>query len=202
MNLREMCDLVAVYTDRKDDFVTIEDNTGKEVFDPNDDPGIWFAAMKTSINNAYREVARKLMMPDMHQQVTLMQGGEIDLFQMSPDVLQVIAVYNADATAALKFDFINKNRIRVRDGKEKDKVQLQYCYAPDPLESFKDEPVFPEGLVDPMVYICRAAADLWMMERKTQPAQLWETRYYGLLGGIKRDFKSAAMRRIPKKRFR
>lgn len=193
---------MAVYTDRKDDFVTITDDKGKEVYDPQDDPGVWFEAMKASINNAYREVTRKLLMPDVRTEFPLDCNCEIDLFGIQPDVMQLIAVYNADESAALQFDFITKNRIRLRNGKPGEKVVVQYHYVPDPLESFTDEPVFSEGLVDPMVYICRAAADLWMLERKVQPAQMWETRYYSLLGSIKRDMKSASMRRIKKSRFR
>lgn len=194
---------MAVYTDRRDDFVTIIDKTtGKEVYDPEDDPGVWFEAMKTSINNAYREVARKLMMPDEIVPFTTDQNNEIDLMGVQPDVYQLIAVFNADRSAALKFDFITKYRIRMRTGKAGDQVMVQYNYVPEPLEKFYDEPVFPEGLVDPMVYVSRAAADLWMMERKTQPAQLWETRYYSLLGSIRQDLKSASMRKIKRGRFR
>lgn len=193
---------MAVYTDRRDDFVTITDDKGKEIYDPQDDPGVWFEAMKASINNAYREVARKLLMPDMRTEFPLDRNCEIDLFGVQPDVMQLIAVYNEDESAALQFDFITKNRIRMRNGKPGETVVVQYHYVPDPLESFTDEPVFSEGLVDPMVYICRAAADLWMLERKMQPAQMWETRYYSLLGSIKRDMKSASMRRIKKSRFR
>ena len=202
MNLKELCELVAVYTDRKDDFVTITDKDGNEVYDPEDDPGIWFEAMKASINNAYREAARKLLMPDTRRLFAVNMNGEIDLIGLQPEVYQLIAVFNEDGSAALQFDFVTKNRIRMRNEKPGTAVVIQYHYVPAPLERFEDEPVFPEGLVDPMVYICRAVADLWMMERKAQPSQLWEARYYSLLSGIKRDMKSASMRRIKRGRFR
>lgn len=197
-----MCELVAAYTERRDDFVTITDKDGKEVYDPEDDPGRWFDAMKTSINNAYREVARKLLMPDTRRLFTVGLNGEIDLIGLQPDLYQLIAVFNEDASAAMRFDFVTKKRIRLRNAKMGDWVTIQYHFVPEPLERFYDEPVFSEGLVDPMVYICRAAADLWMMERKVQPSQMWETRYYSLLNGIKRDMKSASMRRIKRGRFR
>lgn len=193
---------MAVYTDRRDDFVTITDKDGNEVYDPEDDPGVWFEAMKSSINNAYREVARKLLMPDVRKVFEADESSEIDLIGLEPEVLQLIAVYNEDGSAALQFDFLTKNRIRLRNGMPGMKIMLQYHFVPAPLENFEDEPIFPEGLVDPMVYVSRAAADLWMMERKTQPSQMWETRYYGMLGSFKRDMKSAAMRKIKKSRFR
>lgn len=193
---------MAVYTDRRDDFVTITDKDGNEVYDPEDDPGVWFEAMKASINNAYREAARKLLMPDTIMPYILDRSMEIDLTGIQPDVYQLIAVFNADRSAALTFDFVTKNRIRLKSGRAGDTVMIQYHFVPDPLVSFRDEPIFPEGLVDPMVYVCRAAADLWMLERKTQPAQMWETRYYSLLSSIKRDMKSASMRRIKRSRFR
>lgn len=197
-----MCELAAVYTERRDDFVTITDKNGKQVYDPEDDPGRWFEAMKASINNAYREAARKLLMPDARVRMQVGMEGEIDLFDLQPEAYQLIAVFNGDESAALQFDFVTKNRIRMRNEKPGAAVVIQYHYVPAPLERFEDEPVFPEGLVDPMIYICRAAADLWMMERKTEPSQMWETRYYGLLSGIKRDMKSASMRRIKRGWFR
>lgn len=194
---------MAVYTDRRDDFVTIiDEKTGKEVYDPEDDPGIWFQAMKASINNAYREVARALLMPDTRREFYIGDDMELDLTCMQPDLLQLIAVYNADESAAIPFDFVTKNRIRLRSGKAGDKVLIHYHFVPEPLAAFDDEPIFPEGLVDPMIYVCRAAADLWMLERKAQPAQMWETRYFSLLGSVRRDMKSASMRRIKKSRFR
>lgn len=207
MNLIEMCEQVAVYTDRRDDFVTIKRDdlaTGKviEMYDPEDDPGIWYAAMKMSINNAYREVARMLTMPDTRVEAELGEGGVIDLMYQSPDVLQVKGVYSADGSYALEYDFVTKYQIKVRGGKEGQPVLLHYCYAPDPLEDFRDEPVFPEGLVDPMVYISLACADLWMMERKTAPAQMWQQRYYTALSGIRRDMRSSAKRKINRARFR
>lgn len=202
MNLKELCELAAVYTDRRDDFVTITDKNGNQVYDPEDDPGVWFSSFKNSINNAYREVARKLLTPDMRKIYELDENREIDLFNLQPEALQLIAVYNEDGSAALKFDFVTMNRIRLRMGRAGDRVMVHYHYAPDPLEKFEDSPVFPEGLVDPMVYISRAAADLWMLERKAQPAQMWESRYYSMLSGIQKDMKSAAMRKIKKSRFR
>lgn len=202
MTLREMCEQAAVYTDRRDDFVTITGADGKPVYDPEDDPGIWYQAMKMSINTAYREAARRLMLPDMRAETELGENGTIDLLYMSPGVSQVKAIYNADATAALPFDFETKFRIKVRGGKEGDDVIIQYCYVPDALESFTDEPEFPESLVDPMLYISLACADLWRSERKLEVAQVWENRYYSILGGIRTDLKSPSLRRIRRSPFR
>lgn len=194
--------MVAVYTDRKDDFVTIKNDKGKEVFDPEDDPGIWFEAMKTSINTAYREAARRLTVPDRRASCALGEGGTIDLISMSPGVQQVKAVYSADETKALAFDFETKYKIRVRGGRENDEVILHYSYVPDALESLTDEPEFPESLVDPMIYISLACADIWRSERKMDIAQVWENRYYSLLGSVRTDMKSPSLRRIRRAPFR
>ena len=204
MTLKKLCEMTAVYTDRRDDFVTIADpdNPGKQIYDPNDDPGIWFSAMKTSINTAYREAARRLLSPDIRVETVLGPDGTIDLMELTPGVQTVKAVYNEDASAGLAFDFETKYRIRVRRGKRGDRVVLQYHYVPDPLESLNDEPVFPESMVDPMVYISLAVSDLWMLERKLEPAQMWQQKYYNLLSSLKRDMKSANMRKIRRAIFR
>lgn len=194
--------MAAVYTDRRDDFVTITNDKGKEVYDPNDDPGIWFEAMKTSINTAYREVSRRLLMPDRRSVQALGEGGTIDLMTLLPGVQTVKAVYSADETQALAFDFVTKSKIRVRGMKENDEVLLQYHYVPEALESLSDEPEFPESLVDPMVYIALACADLWRSERKTDIAQVWENRYFSMLGSIKTDLKSPRLRRMRRAPFR
>lgn len=202
MNLKRMCELAAAYTDRRDDFVTITGEDGKEVYDPNDDPGIWFEIMRRSINTAYAEAARRLLMPDMRIETELGENGTIDLLYLSPGVQTVKAVYTEDASMALRFDFETKYRIRVRGMKEGDTVTLQYHYVPDPLDKFTDEPEFPESLVDPMVYISRAAADIWLSERKMEIAQMWEVKYETLLRSIRSDMRSAGSRRIPKTRWR
>lgn len=201
MTLKEMCEQVAVFTDRRDDFVTIVKD-GAEVYDPDDDPGNWFASMRTSINTAYRHVARQLLMPDVRQLVVLGDGGSIDLLTMEPGVTTVKAVYNEDGSAALTYDFETKYRIIVRGDHAGEKVLLQYHYVPADLTEFTDEPVFPESLVDPMIYISLAAADLWLMERKLDVSREWRTKYYELMSSVKRDMRSSRDRRIKRAIFR
>lgn len=197
-----MCEAAAVYTDRRDDFVTITDDKGKPMYDPNDDPGIWFQAMRMSINTAYREAARRLLLPDTRIETELGEGGTIDLNYLSPGVYQVKGLFTADGSAAIEFDFVTKYQIRARGGKEGEDVILQYHYVPDALERLNDEPEFPESLVDPMVYISKACADLWRSERKLDVAQSWENQYYSLLGSIRSDVKAPGLRRIRRRPFR
>ncbi len=201
MTLDEMCRQVAVYTDRADDFVKTTIN-GEQVYDPDDDPGIWYAAMKGSINNAYREVARTILMPETFKVVTLGEGAEVDLLGLDPAVLKMKAVYNRDRSAALDYDFVNRFRLKIKNCMPGDAVALAYAYAPEPLEQLTDEPIFAEGLVDPMVYISLACADIWLMERKLQPEQEWRQRYYSALAGVKKSLKSSAKSRIKKPLFR
>lgn len=201
MTLKELCEQAAVYTDRRDDFLTIT-RDGREMYDPEDDPGIWFESMKGSVNQAYREAARALLMPDRRVLTELGEGGSMDLLALSPGCQQVRAVWSADETNALAYDFVTKFEIRVRGGKQGDKVTLQYHFVPDALESLTDEPMFPESLVDPMLYISLAAADIWAMERKTQISQYWLSKYYQILSGIRRDMKGSQKRRIRRALFR
>lgn len=202
MTLDEMCRQVAVYTDRADDFVKITLPNGKQGYDPEDDPGMWFEAMKKSINTAYMEVARTILMPDRLEETALEEGGELDLADLDPAVLKFKKVWNADKTFAYQYDFLTKFRIKVQGGYEGLDVIAEYCYAPEPLEKFTDEPEFSEGLVDPMVYISLACADIWLMERKIQPSQEWRTRYYQMLNSVRKDVKSAEKSRIKRARFR
>ena len=86
MTLKQMCEQAAVYTDRADDFVTIPDpvDPERQIYDPEDDPGIWYQAMKTSINAAYREVARTLLMPDTRVETELGEDGSMTILPYAP----------------------------------------------------------------------------------------------------------------------
>ena len=201
MTLKEMCELTAVHTDRRDDFV-VTTIKGAEVYDPEDDPGLWFESMKSSINLAYREVARRLLMPDIRMTMELDKDGGVDLTMMRPDVITMKAVYSEDGSTLRQYDFETKYRIIVRGGKPGERVLIQYHYVPEPLEDFDDEPVFPEGLVDPMVYVSLAAANLWLMERKIDIANEWRARYYEALNNIRGDMRSPRDRRIRRAIFR
>lgn len=203
MTLKEMCQRAAELTDRADDFVTVKNpDTGEEWYDPNDDPGIWYNIMKQGINTAYREVARRMMMPDMRIETELGKGGRINLLELKPGVSKVKAVYNADGSYALQYDFITQFEIKVRDGREGQDVIVHYAYVPDAMERFTDEPIFPESLVDPAVYIAMAASKIWATERKFQAANYHQAEYYALLASIKSDVKSSKDRRIRRSVFR
>ena len=203
MTLKEMCQRAAELTDRADDFVTtVNPATQEEWYDPNDDPGIWFNVMKQGINTAYREVARKLLMPDMRVEMELGEGGTLNLMSLEPGISKIKAVYNSDGSYALQYDFVTQFEIRVRGGREGQDVIVQYAFVPDSLERFTDEPIFPESLVDPAIYIAAAASKIWAMERKFQAANYHQSEYYGLLATIKGDVKSSKDRRIRRSVFR
>lgn len=198
MTLKELCEQAAVYTDRRDDFLTNEAG----IYDPEDDPGIWFASMRQSINTAYREVARALLMPDVRKVQTLTEGGKLDLLKLEPGCQTVKGVYSEDGNTSKGFNFLTKYEIEVAGGKKDDKVLLHYHYVPDPLMELTDRPVFPESLVDPMIYISLAAADLWALERKTQISAYWLDYYRRLVGSLRSDMKSASHRRVRRAIFR
>lgn len=203
MTLKKMCEMAATFTDRRDDFETVTNpDTGEEWYDPEDDAGIWFENMKMSINSAYQEAARRLLMPDIRTEMELGEGGTLDLDSLSPGITQVKAVFNADGSVNLEYDFVTKFQIRVRDRKAGDTVLLQYYYVPDALEELRDEPIFPESLVAPMVYVALAAANLWAADGKLQKASYWQNMYYKEMNDIRANVRSARDRRIRRRPFR
>ena len=65
-----------------------------------------------------------------------------------------------------------------------------------------DEPIFPESMVDPSVYIALAVARVWQSERKTGAAQMWLNEYYQKLRSLRGSIRSGVRRRLPRTLFR
>ena len=195
MTLDEMCISAARYSDRYDEFEKVR---GKYV----DDAENYFKVFRDAINEAYYRVARECAMPDMYVGVTVDDEKHIDLFDVSPGVYGVKDVLNELRTAALRYNFVTKYVIEVPDAKVGDTVTLYYHYVPDKLEELDDSPIFPESLVDPMLYISLAVARIWMSEKKFDFADRWLAQYHDYLSRIKSTLRNKTNRRIPRRLYR
>ena len=196
MTLDEMCMAAARYSDRYDEFEKNDEGQYE------DDAAHYFKVFRDAINEAYMTVSREYAMPDTRAEVDVGEEGIIDLLSVEPVVCTVHDVLNADGSANLPYNFRTKYEIEVIGASEGDTVTLVYHYLPDKLEKLRDEPIFTEGIVDPMVYISLAVARMWKSEKKFDYANQWMQEYYSQLRNIKSSMLNRNKRRIPRRRFR
>ena len=196
MTLDEMCIAAARYSDRYDEFEKNEDGEYE------DDALLYFNIFKDAINEAYFAVARECAMPDRYERATVNEDGLVDLKQLSPEIYGIKDVLDEHRTMNLSYTFNTKFLINVVDTVPGNAVTIYYHYVPDRLEELEDTPIFPESLVDPMVYICLAVARIWMSEKKFDYANQWLAQYHSLLAKIKNGLYNRTNRRIPRRMFR
>lgn len=204
MTLDEMCIAAARYSDRYDEFEKsiVTDDTGREVERYDDDALVYFNIFRDAINEAYMSVSRMYTMPNIYTAVRVGRDGTIDLSGVEPMVYEIKDVLNATRTASVAYEFQTKYVIAIKNASPGEEVQIYYHYIPERLESYTDEPIFSEAIVDPMVYICLAVARIWQSEKKFDYANQWLQQYYMLLREIKSTLANRADRRIPRRRFR
>lgn len=200
MTLDKMCMMAARYSDRYDEFEKTENEDGKLVYQ--DDAEHYFNVFRDAINEAYFEVARTRCEPDMYAETVVEDDGTINLETMYPLPYSVKNLLNANKTAAVAFDFETKFILRVTGAKPGETVQLYYSYLPDRLEALTDEPIFPESVVDPAVYVNLAVAKMWQSEKKLTLYQSWLMDYRTALQGVRPTMKGGNLRRLPRGRFR
>ena len=196
MTLDEMCMAAARYSDRYDEFEKNDDGVYE------DDAAHYFNVFKDAINEAYMAVSREYAMPDTREKVKVDVDGRIDLLSVDPVVCTVQDVLAADESASIPYKFHTKYEIEVEGVTRGDTVILVYHYLPEKLEKLNDEPIFTDGIVDPMVYISLAVARMWKSEKKFDYSNQWMQEYYSLLRGIKNTMVSRSKRRIPRRMFR
>lgn len=196
MTLDEMCVAAARYSDRYDEFEKSE--SGKY----EDDALLYFEVFRDGINEAYAAVARESGMPDCYVTASVGSDGYVDLENLYPQVYGVKDVLNEQMTSNLEYVFSTKFKLSVSNTKPGDKVTIFYHYIPERLTGLGDAPVFPESLVDPLLYISLAVARMWMSEKKFDYANQWLQQYYTLLNRVKSGMQSSINRRIPRRRFR
>lgn len=199
MTLDEMCISAARYSDRYDEFEKTEVD-GVEVYE--DDAEHYFNVFRDAINEAYMAVSREYAMPNTRVLVKVGEDGIVDLTAVYPLAYTVQDVLNPLETANIPYTFRTKYELQAEGVQKGETVTLLYHYLPDRLEKLKDEPIFSDATVDPMVYICLAVARMWQSEKKFEYADRWMQQYYTHLRAVKSSMSSRANRRIPRRMFR
>lgn len=199
MTLDKMCQSAARYADRYDEFEKTENEDGRMVYE--DDALHYLNVFRDAINEAYFEVARSYGHPDTYLKVKVPANKLIDLTTLDPVPFRLNNVLDENREKNVFFVFETRYVIRV-NGFDGDSVTLYYQYLPDRLEALSDEPIFPESMVDPMVYISLAVARIWLSEKKIDLYNTWMSQYYTLLRQVKGDLRSTMNRKIPRRQFR
>ena len=200
MTLDEMCMMAARYSDRYDEFEKTEDDQGKMAYQ--DDALHYFNVFRDAINEAYFEIARTRCEPDIYVEAEVGADGKIHLDQLSPIPYAVKNLMNKNRTTAVAFDFETKFVLLVRGAKPGETVTVYYSYLPDRLEGLNDEPIFPESVVDPSVYVSLAVAKMWQSEKKLTLYQSWMNDYRMALHAVRPTMKGGNLRRLPRGIFR
>lgn len=189
-----MCEMAARYSDRADEFFMVEGENGQMEY--RDEALLCFRLFRDAINEAYFDVARRRLLPDVRVRVKAGEDGVIDLTLLSPVPHAVVKALEADGEGEIPFLFQTRFAVRVDKKYAGREIVLQYHYLPDPLLSPWEEPIFPESAVDPMVYVSLAVARVWQSERKTSQYQVWMSEYYQKLRRIRPDMRDRRRRRI------
>lgn len=204
MTLDLMCQEAARLADRYDEFEKTEvenPDTGRTSMQYEDDALNYFNVFRDAINEAYHEVARNYGKPDTYQSATVNADGAIDLMSLDPQVGVLKNVLDAAQEKAVPYVYHTRYELKVA-ASPGTPVTLYYQYLPDRLTGYSDEPIFPESLVDPMVYITLAVARIWLSEKKIELYHTWMNQYYMLLKQCRADLRSRSSRRIPRRQFR
>lgn len=200
MTLDEMCMMAARYSDRYDEFEKTENEQGKMVYQ--DDALHYFNIFRDAINEAYFEVARTRCEPDTYVETTVDENGQINLEYLSPQPYSLKNLLTINRRQSVSFDFETKFVLNVTGAKPGDTVCVYYNYMPERLDSLNDEPIFPESVVDPSVYVNLAVAKMWQSEKKLTLYQSWLNDYRTALYAVRPTMKGGNLRRLPRGRFR
>ena len=201
MTLDDMCIMAARYSDRYDEFEkTPNPETGKQEY--SEDALHYFNVFRDAINEAYFDVARSRCEPDVYTDMQVGDDGTIDLSYITPLPYAVKNVLNTQHTMAIAFNYETKFVLHVVGAKPGDTVSLYYSYMPERLEGYNDEPIFPESVVDPMVYVSLAVARMWLSEKKASLYAEWMQNYYSALKGVRPTMRGGNLRRMPRRLFR
>ncbi len=196
MTLGRMCEAAARYSDRYDEYVKAENGSfeGEALH--------WFRIFKDAVNEAYFEIARCMRSPEMRREQVLGADRVIDLSGLEPEALTVNGVYRPDGMTEVGYVFRTAKKIEVIGAKAGETLILAWQYLPERMEEEGDEPVFPESLADPMIYISLATARIWQSERRMSDAQVWINEFYRRLRTIRPGIRPAKKRRTPRTMFR
>lgn len=200
MNLGEMCQMAARYSDRYDEYEKTEQADGTSAFEG--EALHWFNLFRDAVNEAYFDISRSRATPQKQVLTTVPEGGLLSLSDLRPEVCGVSGVFREDERTAVEFVFRNREQIEITGARAGDRVCLRYHYLPNRLEKECDEPIFPESLADPSVYVTLAVARVWQSERRMAIAQEWMAEYYRKLRAVRAGIRPAGKRRMPRTLFR
>lgn len=200
MTLDKMCMMAARESDRYDEFEKTENEEGEMVYE--DDALHYFNVFRDAINEAYFEVARTRCEPDVYTLTEVDDEGKVYLEYLYPLPYSVKNVLNAQKTRAVEFEFDTRFVLNIKGAQPGEEVIIYYNYMPDRLEKLNDEPVFPESVVDPMVYVSLAVARMWQSEKKLTLYESWMQNYRSMLYAVRPTMKGGNLRRVPRNRFR
>ena len=200
MTLNDMCMMAARYSDRYDEFEKTENDAGQLVYQ--DDALHYFNIFRDAINEAYHEVARTRCEPDVYTEAVVDEECKVHLNQLSPLAYAVKNVMNVGRTEAIPFEFETKFVLYIPSMKPGDTVLVYYSYLPDRLQELDDQPVFPESVVDPALYVSLAVARMWQSEKKLTLYQSWLNEYRSMLYQVRPTMKGGNLRRLPRGLFR
>ena len=128
--------------------------------------------------------------------------GVIRLDKAVPSAAALEEVWDEGRRRTYAFRFISRFDVKVPEAKPGETVVLHVLCMPSPLTEEDDEPIFPEAVADPMIYVSLAVARLWQAERRLPASQSWMTDYYHLLRAVRSSGGHAAKRRFPRPFFR
>lgn len=197
MNLGRMCEAAARFSDRYDEYIRA---AGTEEFEG--EALNWFHIFRDAVNEAYFDLSRSRLTPQTKVEYELEKDRRVRLDWLNPEVCSVTGVYRADGQTEADFVFRTRTEIEVTGAQAGERIVIAYHYLPERLEKESDEPVFPESMADPMIYISLAVARVWQSERKTAAAQPWLGEYYQKLRTVRTDLRPARRKRLPRTRFR
>lgn len=194
MNVFDMCHKAAVYSERDDEYPATAPATVEEYVD---EAARYREIFLDAINDAQKEAAIKLGVPIEEAIITPVEG-RIDLTTIDPLPLRIRRIEDQVGFYPVGYYKITEQEIAVNATKP---VRIIYTYAPAKLVDDDEEPMFPEGQVDPLVYVFLAVARVYQSERKNETAAPWEGRYYDKLNKVK-PMASGKTRRLPRRNFR
>lgn len=196
MKVQAMCEVAAGLTNRAEEFV-LEDGATAYA----DDAKLYFDAFMAGINEAYRDISKRLLEPHKNVVLTIPDSQIIDLTDddlFNPLPGKIRAVRDENNTYGLPFELLDRDTMKVT---ATGKMLLAYHYLPTALSGLTDEPVFDESTADPMVYINNACYHMWMSEKKPSLAQPFKTAYYEALSRVGSRV-AAARQRVRRRTFR
>lgn len=189
MNLKEMIRLCCSLIGAKDD-IAEESNIKTE-----DDKSL-YSRLVHGINSAYRLIARDVYRPVWEERVRIDKNSRVNINSLSRGFSQLRAVRGKGGESLAAKETKDYIYVAAAPGTL---VEISYYYVPDALTQPEDEPVLPQGRVDPRAYVYYALSLYYTSEGRYADARAWELRYRSVVDNISENRQS---RFLPMRRWR